>query len=83
MLKQSGKDSRLMIECKNNESYDGILQACDTFMNMRLTDVTITSPDGKFTKCGEVFIRGNNIKGIQFEPEVLEKHQVIVKQRQA
>ncbi len=64
MLKQSGKDSRLMIDCKNSESYDGILQACDTFMNMRLTDVTITSPDGKFTHCGEVFIRGNNIKGI-------------------
>ena len=63
-----------MIECKNGESYDGVLKACDTFMNMQIGDVTITSPNGTFTRCGEVFIRGNNIKAIQFEPEVLEKH---------
>lgn len=66
VLKQSGKDSRVMIECKNGESYDGVLQACDTFMNMKLTEVTITSTQGTFMKCSEVFIRGNNIRGIQF-----------------
>lgn len=53
-----------MIETRNGESYDGILQDCDDYMNMRLKDVIITSTDGKFSKCGEVFIRGNNIKAI-------------------
>lgn len=49
-------------------------------MNVRLSDVVITSAEKQtFTKCGEVFIRGNNIRAIQFQQEVLEKHTVIVK----
>lgn len=66
MLKQSGKDSRLLVECKSGDSFDGTLQACDTFMNLRLTKVIITSAEGKFSKSDEVFVRGNNIKAIQF-----------------
>jgi len=40
-----------MIDTKNGESYDGVLIACDTFMNMHIKDVTITSKHGTFTKC--------------------------------
>ena len=68
-----------MVDCKNGDSFDGTLLACDTFMNMRLKNVTITSADGKFAKCEEVFVRGNNIRAIQFQQEVLEKHTIIVK----
>ena len=33
---------------------------CDTFMNVTLRDVYLTSPDGeKFWKLKEVYIRGN------------------------
>jgi|LauGreDrversion4_2_1035121.scaffolds.fasta_scaffold710966_1 U6 snRNA-associated Sm-like protein LSm4 len=72
-----------MVECKSGDSYDGTLQACDTFMNLRLNQVIITSADGNFSKCQEAFVRGNNIKAIQFQVEVLDKHLVIVKERQA
>lgn len=53
-----------MVDAKNGESYDGILGGCDGYMNMKLTDVIITSTDGRFSKCPEVFIRGNNVKSI-------------------
>lgn len=77
-----------MVDCKNGESYDGKLMACDAFMNLKLggegNPVIITSASGEtFSRCEEVFIRGNNIKTIQFAPEVLAKHQVEVKRRQA
>ena len=55
----------MMVDCKNGESYDGTLAACDAFMNLKLVGgVTITSASGVFSKCDEVFIRGNNIKTI-------------------
>ena len=65
VLKQSGVSAQMMVDCKNGESYDGKLQACDAFMNLKLGEgVTITSPQGEFSRCEEVFIRGNNIKTI-------------------
>ena len=83
VLRQSGLQAELMVDCKNGESYDGTLQACDTFMNLKLSGVTITSAHGAFSKCEQLFIRGNNIKSIQFAPEVLDRHQVEVKRKQA
>ena len=82
VLKQSGISAKMMVDCKNGESYDGTLQACDAFMNLKLGNgVVITSANGVFSKCEEVFIRGNNIKTIQFESEVLQRHQVEVKRK--
>lgn len=64
-----------MVDTKNGESYDGTLGGCDNYMNLKLTNVTITSSDGKFSKCQDVFIRGNNVKSIQFhDAELLDKH---------
>ena len=82
MLKQSGISAKMMVDCKNGESYDGTLLACDPFMNLKLGNgVVITSANGAFSKCDELFIRGNNIKTIQFESEVLARHQVEVKRK--
>lgn len=53
-----------MVDTKNGESYDGILDECDNYMNMKLSDAIITTTDGKFYKSKQVFIRGNNIKSI-------------------
>jgi len=54
----------MMVDTRNGESYDGILEACDNFMNMKLRDVLITSSSGQFSKCEQVFIRGNSIKSV-------------------
>ncbi len=78
VLKQSGVQSSLLVELKSGDTYQGVLVAADTFMNISLKDVIVTSGD-KFHKCEEAFIRGNNIKAIQFQQEVLDKHQVVVK----
>ena len=74
VLKQSGISAQMMVDCKNGESYDGKLEACDTFMNLKLSEVTITSASGIFSCCPELFIRGNNVKTIQFASEVLDRH---------
>ena len=65
----------MMVDTKNGESYDGILEGCDHFMNLKLSEVIITSANGDFSKAKELFVRGNSIKTIQFDKEVLERHQ--------
>jgi U6 snRNA-associated Sm-like protein LSm4 len=43
-------------------------------MNVKLKDITYTSKDGdNFWKIKEGFIRGNNIKSIQFKENLIEK----------
>ena len=54
-----------MVETKNGESYDGILDGVDTYMNLRLKDVIITDPSASTqSKHPIAYIRGNNIKAI-------------------
>ena len=48
-----------------------------------MSNVVITSSTGKFSKCVEVFIRGNNIKSIQFDQNLVKQHQEDMKKRQA
>ena len=65
-----------MVDCKNGESYEGKLLACDAFMNLKLggndeqngkQGVIITSAQGVFSRVNQIFIRGNSVKTIQFE----------------
>ena len=80
-----------MVTAKSGESYDGCLESIDSFMNVKLTKVVITSAGPKakkhnslkeevaddeplFSSCQECFVRGNNIKTIQFEQEKIDKH---------
>lgn len=63
-MRQSGVGQQVMVDTKNGDSYDGNLEAIDSFMNLKLSKVVITSSSGVFSKCEEAFIRGNNIKSI-------------------
>ena len=80
-MRQSGVGQQVMVDTKNGESYDGNLDGIDTFMNLKLSKVVITSGEGTFSKCEEAFIRGNNIKSIQFEESIISKHQEQIKNR--
>ena len=82
----------VLVDTKNGDTFHGELVACDTFMNLQLAQVTITSePLQKqsaneapcFHSCPVVFVRGNNIKTVQFDSEVLQRHSEQVKLRQA
>ena len=43
IMRQSGVSQQIMVDTKNGESYDGVLEGIDTFMNVKLTKVVITS----------------------------------------
>lgn len=64
-----------LVETKNGESYDGILNGIDTYMNIRLKDVIVTAASGtSFSKHPEAFIRGNNVKSMQLPEDIIERH---------
>jgi len=79
-LLQLGSQSKVMIETKNGASYDGTLDATDTFMNIKLSDVIITTTDGQFSKTPFAFIRGTSVKNIVLQDELLAKAQEEIKE---
>ena len=52
-------------------------------MNLSLTEVILTSSSGSsFSRHPKVFIRGNNIKAMQMQPDILDKHLAELKRKQ-
>ncbi|KAK0743714.1 hypothetical protein B0T18DRAFT_415750 [Schizothecium vesticola] len=69
----------MLVELKNGETLNGHLVLCDTWMNLTLREVVQTSPEGdKFVRLPEVYVKGNNIKYLQVQDEILD----IVKEQQ-
>ncbi|KAL1305488.1 hypothetical protein AAFC00_002363 [Neodothiora populina] len=63
----------MLVELKNGETLNGHLVNCDTYMNLTLKEVIQTSPDGdKFFRLPECYIRGNNIKYLRMEDEIVD-----------
>ena len=63
-----------LIELKNGETYNGHLVNCDTWMNVHLREVICTSKDGdRFWRMPECYIRGNTVKYMRVQEEVMEK----------
>ena len=62
-----------MIETRNGETYNGTLRGVDRFTNIKLEDAVLTSKDGtRFHKVKEVFVRGNCLKYVRIDEEVLQ-----------
>eukprot|EP00903_Cladosiphon_okamuranus_P005402 g5390.t1 len=63
----------MLVELKNGDTYNGRLDNCDSWMNIKLKDVIFTSRDAdKFVKMVEVYVRGNSIKYVTIPEEVLD-----------
>ncbi|GAB7356770.1 hypothetical protein MBLNU459_g7666t1 [Dothideomycetes sp. NU459] len=63
----------MLVELKNGETLNGHLVNCDTYMNLTLKEVIQTSPEGdKFMRLPECYIRGNNIKYLRMEDEIVD-----------
>jgi U6 snRNA-associated Sm-like protein LSm4 len=63
----------MLVELKNGDTYNGRLEQCDSWMNVKLLEVIWTSRDGdRFWKLPEVYIRGNSIKYMTIPNEVLD-----------
>lgn len=63
-----------MVELKTGETINGTMVACDSFMNLTLSDVIRTSPDGdRFEKTPKIYLRGTLIKFIRVPDDLLER----------
>lgn len=63
----------MMVELKNGETFNGHLTACDNWMNLTLREALQTSASGeRFWKLPECYIRGNTIKYLRVEEEIID-----------
>mmetsp|Transcript_2072 Transcript_2072/g.5559 ORF Transcript_2072/g.5559 Transcript_2072/m.5559 type:complete len:155 (+) Transcript_2072:225-689(+) len=71
-LLRGAQNNSILVELKSGETYNGTLNAIDSWMNMSLKDVVCTSKDGdQFWKIAEVYVRGNTIKSIRVPDAVV------------
>ncbi|TWU75520.1 RNA processing protein [Metarhizium rileyi] len=64
----------MLVELKNGETLNGHLVQCDTWMNLTLREVVQTSPRGdKFTRLKEAYIKGNNIKYLRVDDDIINQ----------
>ncbi|EEB07945.1 U6 snRNP-associated protein Lsm4 [Schizosaccharomyces japonicus yFS275] len=64
----------ILVELKNGETFNGHLEKCDNYMNLTLQEVIQTMPEGdKFFRMPECYIRGNNIKYLRVQDELVEQ----------
>lgn len=86
-LLNAAQSSPVLVELKNGikkltlgETFNGHLVNCDSWMNINLKEVILTSPDGQhFTRIPEIYIKGNTIKYLRIPETVVDK----VKENQA
>ncbi|CAM9574203.1 unnamed protein product [Ascophyllum nodosum] len=72
-LLKTAQGQPMLVELKNGDTYNGRLDNCDSWMNIKLKDVIFTSRDAdKFVKMVEVYVRGNSIKYVTIPDEVLD-----------
>ncbi|KAJ5907717.1 hypothetical protein N7495_000399 [Penicillium taxi] len=65
--------SGVLVELKSGETLNGTLVSSDAFMNLVLSKVIQTSPDGKqFLELSESYVRGSNIKCLQLSDKVID-----------
>lgn len=71
---KGSKNKKILVQIKNGDSINGILDKMDTFMNLKILNAIYTNKEGtKFYKANEIFIRGNNISAINFEEHLLNE----------
>ncbi|KAG6307838.1 hypothetical protein E4U45_003325 [Claviceps purpurea] len=64
----------MLVELKNGETLNGHLVQCDTWMNLTLREVVQTSPGGdKFVRLKEAYVKGNNIKYLRVDNDIIDK----------
>ncbi|CAH1239476.1 U6 snRNA-associated Sm-like protein LSm4 isoform X2 [Branchiostoma lanceolatum] len=83
-LLKTAQNHPMLVELKNGETYNGHLEACDNWMNIKLRDVICTSRDGdRFWRMPECYIRGSTIKYLRIPDEVIDmvKEDIVSKQR--
>ncbi|QUC16670.1 uncharacterized protein UV8b_00911 [Ustilaginoidea virens] len=74
----------MLVELKNGETLNGHLVQCDTWMNLTLREVVQTSPGGdKFVRLKEAYVKGNNIKYLRVDNDIIDRVSEAQKGQQA
>lgn len=77
---KGAKNKKVLVQIKNGDYINGILENVDTFMNLKITNFIYNNKEkGEFFKANEIFIRGNNISSLNFEENLLEE---IIKEKE-
>ena len=64
----------IQVDVKSGETFNGILDGVDKYMNLKLLNPVETSADGtKFHRMKEIIIKGFNVKYIRLEEQLLSK----------
>lgn len=72
-LLAAGVGTSVLVEVKSGETYNGLLDRSDYFMNLHLTDVVCTSADGRsFQRMADCYLRGNSLKYLRFPKTTYE-----------
>lgn len=76
-LLKAAYGSPILVELKSGETLNGHLVACDTWMNLTLSEVVHTSFAGtsleKFEKIPEIYVKGSFIKYLQIQEKFIEQ----------
>lgn len=79
-LIHEGEGNNVTIELKNGEVYRGLLNSSEDNMNCQLSNVTLTSRDGRTSRLQQVFLRGSMIRFIVL-PDNLKNSPLLLKIR--
>lgn len=76
------KGTRICIEMKNGDTYEGTLIKCDLNMNINLFNVLVTTSNGSWFYA-ECFVRGSFVKHFRIKNSVMDVQGRIVKRERA
>ncbi|CAO1629194.1 unnamed protein product [Sympodiomycopsis kandeliae] len=72
-LLNAARGKATLVELKSGETFNGLLIACDNFMNLTLREVYQTSSNGdEFWKLPECYIKGATIKYLRLADSLLD-----------
>lgn len=72
LLLQEGEGLTLTLEGADGSTYRGLAEAADDSMNVSLTGVTVTAPDGAVRRAERLFLRGSTVVLVVL-PDILAK----------
>jgi U6 snRNA-associated Sm-like protein LSm4 len=73
-LLNAAQQTPIQVELKNGETFNGVLTNCDSWMNLNLSQVIVTSQDGSiFKRLQTIYLRGNNIKYLRVGEQCVDR----------
>ena len=66
----------VIVELKNDLSISGVLDSVDQYLNIKLTDISVTEPERypHMLSVKNCFLRGSVVRYVQLPPEDIDVH---------